>query len=108
MYLIETIGLEYRHPRMNTALKTLKIGVLSRSPILNGKNSDIRKKVCTKKGFTVLFVVTKISKHSLLHFTSMLTLPNTPRYFPSSKFTQRENPKQGQRTGLHLQDHKEQ
>lgn len=60
------MGFENRHPRMNAGLKALKIGVLSRSPILNEKNSDGRKKVCTKKDFSVFFVVTKISKHSCI------------------------------------------
>lgn len=64
------MGFENRHPQMNADLKALMIGVLSRSPILNGKKSDGRKRVCTKKDFSVFFVVTKISKHScilLLH-----------------------------------------
>lgn len=56
----------------------------------------------------MLFAVTKIRKCSLLHFTIMLTLSNTPRYFPSNKFLQRGNLKQGKSTGLDSPDHKEQ
>lgn len=61
---------------MNADLKALKIGVLSRSPILNGKNSDGRKKVCTKKDFSVFFVVTKVSILAFYYYAYTVEHPS--------------------------------